>query len=70
MFTWPDVALALGLIAAIVALHVFTPDDPSSRSTILILVGVLGPWLASVRQQRQVQEVKEQVQQLQDDIRQ
>jgi len=68
MLSWPDVALAVALLAAIVALHVLVPDDANARSTILVLIGITGPWLASFRQQRQMAELKAQVQRVQDDV--
>lgn len=59
MSSWPDVALTAVLLAAIVALHVFVPDDPSARTTVLALLAVASPWLASFRRQRQAPETKD-----------
>lgn len=50
MTTWPDVALALGLLTAIVVLHVVAKGDPDARATVIILVAAVSPWLASARQ--------------------
>jgi len=50
MTTWPDVALVLGTLAAIVVLHVVAKGDPDARSTVIILVAAVSPWLASARQ--------------------
>ena len=50
MTTWPDVALVLGVLAAIVALHVLAKGDPEARSTVIVLVAAVAPFLANARQ--------------------
>lgn len=68
LMNWPDVTLAGMLISAVTVLLLFgTPENTEIRSTVIAMVGILSPWIATFRTNKQIDQVRHDVEALRGD---